>query len=427
MTVLVSDSFNRADSTTLGIADTGQSWQSLGTGIFGISSNQAYQSTTGADSLVYIDTTQTDVKTSVVIAVNQGQPGVFFRIVDANNLFRALRVSGTLYLQKKTSGTITTISTKTLAYVTNEKLSVISKSDGTIEVYVNDVLQISATDNTYVTSTKQGFGVGSANVGTRWDTFQIEDLGGGTNTSITSVIASATASAIAPTVTTQKQVSVSSVVANVNANALAPSISTSSSVSANITGTVATSTANAISPTIQTSKNSTIQSVASSATATALSPQVGSFTNVSVNTVTANATASANNPSVSTTRNISLGAPVSNAVASALVPNVGLSQSATIAATIASLVVDAIAPNVGTSQGTRINSMVAGSTASAMSPTIQTDAIISAIVAGMQASGMVPSINGKMIIGTIHLKGSATLNVYLVGSQTLNVSLKGGI
>lgn len=75
----VTDSFNRADNaSSLGTADTGQTWTALGTAVFGISSNQAYQSGGGAQALAVVETGESDGTVQVTVAVT-GDAGFCFR------------------------------------------------------------------------------------------------------------------------------------------------------------------------------------------------------------------------------------------------------------------------------------------------------------------------------------------------------------
>lgn len=179
MTVLVSDSFNRANSTTtLGTTDsynggTAKTWNTFGTAIYGIQNNKAYPSTFVTDAPYFVDSLNADVK----ISVNYNATGgIYFRIVDNTHWFRVVRDGSTLYLQYKDGGGISTLGTKNIAFVTGEILSVITKSDGTIQVFVNSVLQITVTNTLNATNTKQGFGPTDDSSAT-WDNFIIEDLG----------------------------------------------------------------------------------------------------------------------------------------------------------------------------------------------------------------------------------------------------------
>jgi hypothetical protein len=88
-------------------------------------------------------------------------------------------------------------------------------------------------------------------VGAVW----VSDGAGGTDASITSVIATSTADSIAPTVTAQQQVSVSSVVANVNSDALSPTVSASSGNATTVSAVVASATVDVLSPVVTTIMN----------------------------------------------------------------------------------------------------------------------------------------------------------------------------
>lgn len=430
MTVLVSDSFNRANSTTaLGTTDsynggTAKTWVA-DVGTWGISNNKAYEITASTTGLVWVDTGFSDFSVSADIAW-QSNAGIVARYTSATDYIFARIGTTDIKLFKTVAGTSTQIGntyTFTPSAGTTYNLK-ISLSGSSLTVYKDGSSVITATDTFNQTATRAGFRNFNDTTST-FDNFQAQDFNtGGTNASITSVIANATASSLASTVTTQQQVSVSGVVANANTSALAPSVS----ADANITSMVAISTASAINPSISTTENISISSVVASASTSALSPQVGSFTNVLINTVVANSTASSNNPSVVTTQNINLGAPIANASASALVPaNVGVSTSATIAATVASLMVDVIAPTITTTQGVNVQAVSANVSANGLSPTLQRDMVLFAVMGGSQSSALAPLINwtSTAIISTTYLQGSRILNVNLQGNQVLDINLKG--
>jgi hypothetical protein len=181
MTIIVQDSFERENSTTLGNTETGQAWQKYGTAVFGILNGQAYPSTSANDSWSYVDALSNNVKISVNLVSNFGESGIYFRVVNGTNYIRMIRVGGTLYLQRRLNGASATLATKAVPYTVNEKQTVISKSDGTIEVYINDALQITTTSANHLESTQHGFGYGAHSASARWDNFVIEslDTGGG--------------------------------------------------------------------------------------------------------------------------------------------------------------------------------------------------------------------------------------------------------
>ncbi len=93
--VLVSDNFNRSNSTNnIGSAQTGQAWTSLN-GTWGISSNQAYASTNGDGNLVAIAATEpaTEVSARFSGMVNGHYPGLIARAENTTK-FYVVEVSG---------------------------------------------------------------------------------------------------------------------------------------------------------------------------------------------------------------------------------------------------------------------------------------------------------------------------------------------
>jgi hypothetical protein len=129
--VLVSDSFNRADSTTtLGVADTGQAWV-VDAGVWGISTNKAYSSTTGAVSTAHIET---GVSNSTVAAnitwVSQNQ-GLILRLTDVNNYIGCRLGSSNLLLFKLVAGVATTLGIYNVMPVSGTTYALQIAADGT--------------------------------------------------------------------------------------------------------------------------------------------------------------------------------------------------------------------------------------------------------------------------------------------------------
>src|SRR5436853_7315699 len=69
---IVSDTFTRADNAaSLGVADTGQAWTSLG-GTWGISGNQAYCPTAALNPLAVVDSGKADCSVQATLTVVAG-------------------------------------------------------------------------------------------------------------------------------------------------------------------------------------------------------------------------------------------------------------------------------------------------------------------------------------------------------------------
>lgn len=191
MTVLVSDSFNRANnSTSLGNADTGQAWQTTPGSIYGISNNQAYpiSDTSGQVSFAYVDSGASDgTITLTLAAISNYQNYLVFRIVDNKNyLFvRYQKGSGNLQLYKTVNNAQTQLGTKSIGTLAIGSTISVTVSGSSITVSTNGTQQITTTDNTFSTSTLHGFGdVMSADLTVRYDNFEVDSLTSSTTTYI---------------------------------------------------------------------------------------------------------------------------------------------------------------------------------------------------------------------------------------------------
>lgn len=103
---VVSDAFNRADSTTtLGTADTGQAWTAL-SGTWGISSNQAYCVDANDGRVAAIETGSTDQTVTVTATIpnSSSYPGVLARLTDADNFYLAQINTGSTTIYRNSAG-----------------------------------------------------------------------------------------------------------------------------------------------------------------------------------------------------------------------------------------------------------------------------------------------------------------------------------
>lgn len=175
----VYDSFDRADSTTtLGVADTGQSWTPL-VGTWGISANRAYQvtnTTGGALASAVIESGKSDAEISVVFN-EYVEYGLIFRATDANNyLFvRYSSTSAEWQMFKTVSGTSTKIGNlaATVTDGTPFKLKVIT-SQTSLQFFVDDVSQFTVTDSFNQTATKHGIRGATTAASCYYDNFTIK-------------------------------------------------------------------------------------------------------------------------------------------------------------------------------------------------------------------------------------------------------------
>lgn len=111
---LVSDAFNRADSTTtLGNADTGQAWSPSVANSWGITGNRAYLSTTSGDAgyLATVSAGQATQDATIDIQVPAAAGGLLFRVVDFSNhlLFDLNKVTNAWTLYKAVAGGYTSL------------------------------------------------------------------------------------------------------------------------------------------------------------------------------------------------------------------------------------------------------------------------------------------------------------------------------
>lgn len=177
---LVSDTFDRPNNaTSLGTADTGQTWTSL-SGTWGIDTNRAYTSGgTSSDRQVAVESGASDVTVAVdVTALDNPGPGLLFRAVDTNNywVFIAQTAQGDWRLFKRVAGTYTMVGSLVEAPFAGRWEVVCSGS--TITCKVDGVTKITTTDSTHQFATLHGlrtFNVAGEPVD-RWDNFQVEAL-----------------------------------------------------------------------------------------------------------------------------------------------------------------------------------------------------------------------------------------------------------
>jgi hypothetical protein len=164
--IVVMDTFNRADAVGLGNADTGQTWKYFNNVQNWNISNNAVVHTgmISADSAFIDVTNQGNYRVSVTLKTADVFSGVVFkRNVDpTKNEYYALRVgsaTSTLQLIKNLTGGTTTLSTLTKTIVNGDKLSV-EVVGTTYTVYVNDVaVGLAATDSEATLSTNTGYGL----------------------------------------------------------------------------------------------------------------------------------------------------------------------------------------------------------------------------------------------------------------------------
>jgi len=159
---VVSDSFNRADSTTsLGTADTGQAWTAL-TGTLGINGNAAYAVVT-SNSVAVIDSGLADGTVQVKLtatATGSVMPRLIFRCTDASNywMLQARGSTGKYQLYKNVAGAFTQLGTDIAVTPTAGDVIQAVLSGSSVTIKVNGVQAATATDAFNSTATKHGIG-----------------------------------------------------------------------------------------------------------------------------------------------------------------------------------------------------------------------------------------------------------------------------
>lgn len=180
------DTFNRADSSTVGSTDTGNNpWQTIqdptntGAVTWSIQSNQLKAVTAGgttSSSYEVIDTGHADgtIQGTLVTAGTAGNsdPGLIFRMVDAQNhwLVWANRTGG-YKLMKMVAGTYTQVGTTSASISTANDVIKVVLNGTSITVYRNGVSMFTATDAANQTGTKHGFRAANASAGVSATTF----------------------------------------------------------------------------------------------------------------------------------------------------------------------------------------------------------------------------------------------------------------
>jgi hypothetical protein len=150
----ITDSFNRADSSTsLGTADTGQTWTALA-GTWGISSNKAYHVSTFADGYAVIDAGTGDCTVALTLST-VGSGGITFRAVDSTHLWfvDATATGSNLY---RCDGFGPNLMANLGTSWANGDIMTIVLSGSSIVVKKNGTSIYSTTDSTYATATKHG-------------------------------------------------------------------------------------------------------------------------------------------------------------------------------------------------------------------------------------------------------------------------------
>jgi hypothetical protein len=168
MAILVQDSFNRANNaTSLGVADTGQTWIQAGVNL-GINTNQVASSASG-EAYGVIDVGVSDGSVQAKHTTHHGWNKVIFRYVDTNNFLFVENGK----IVKKASGAFTTILNSGLTF-SNGSVVKVTFEGVNLKIYRDGVEIGSVTESFNSTSTKHGIGLGATSG--RIDDLLIETL-----------------------------------------------------------------------------------------------------------------------------------------------------------------------------------------------------------------------------------------------------------
>jgi len=152
----LSDAFNRADnSSSLGTADTGQTWTALN-GTWGIDTNKARNYSPGTQAFATVDTGSANITAQLVVTGGTSSGGgITFRAVDLNNLWFTECDSGQMLLYRVQSGSYTQIITGMPAVSSGDVIQVITQGN-LITIFRNGSQVGQTTQSFNNTATKHG-------------------------------------------------------------------------------------------------------------------------------------------------------------------------------------------------------------------------------------------------------------------------------
>lgn len=177
---IVTDSFNRADSATLGVADTGEVWNSnaYAVGVFGISSNQAYLSTPNANSYAVLETGMTNISIKcTAVYSGTGEWGLVARWEDSNNFLKINFVSNYwIYIRTRIAGVETNITSSGFNQLPNGTVVRVDIVGDAVQVYLNDVLRATGDLAGSLTTGTQAGLASNATTGNYWEDFSVTEI-----------------------------------------------------------------------------------------------------------------------------------------------------------------------------------------------------------------------------------------------------------
>jgi len=172
--MLVYDSFNRTDNTTtLGKADSGQTWETW-SGTWGIASNQAYISSGTSNSKVAIESGSSDCVITLKNSLQSAGNRILFRGVETNNHYQFQTESSQFRIYKNEGGVSTMLGSNSTIIPSSGDILKVVLSGSSIKCFVNDNLVFDISNTFNQTSTKHGMMLNNS-VG-RLDDFKVEAL-----------------------------------------------------------------------------------------------------------------------------------------------------------------------------------------------------------------------------------------------------------
>lgn len=177
-TIIASDDFTRADNaTSLGNATTGQTWQTINAGVWGISSNTGglVSNANATQDFAYINTTYSDCSVEAKLvqgaAAAGNRTGVAGRLSATGQGFSVFVPIGQTQYAICRDGT--SIAQSAVTPAAGDVLKLVFNGPN-IELFVNGVSACSATDSNYISNTRHG--LVSHSYGNKFDDFYIKTV-----------------------------------------------------------------------------------------------------------------------------------------------------------------------------------------------------------------------------------------------------------
>jgi len=173
---VVSDTFDRADSTTtLGSADTGQAW-TANVGTWGIASNLGYVAAGAGQNVASLESSNADCDVTVTESTAASATGLVFRLSNGTNHLLTNSQSNGQHLYKNVNGYTDLATGGTVELANGDTLKAVLSGSSVI-IQLNGTQIISVTETTFQTNTKHGLRSNGATA-VRFNNFKVEIAGG---------------------------------------------------------------------------------------------------------------------------------------------------------------------------------------------------------------------------------------------------------